>query len=488
MPTASEIRKVRLAKLKILEKAGEKAYPVFLKRTHTIEKALKEFSALSQSQKEVILAGRVRAMREHGGSTFLNLEDGSGTMQAYMKQDRMGEKAYQFFLETVDIGDFLQARGILFTTKRGEKTLEASDWSMLAKSILPLPEKWHGLQDVEERYRKRYLDLLMNKETRKAFQVRSLVVKAAREFLDKAGFTEVETSMLQPIPGGASAKPFTTHLNALDMDLYLRVAPELDLKKLLVGGFEKVYEIGRSFRNEGIDYSHNPEFTSLEFYWAYTDYKELMKFTEKLFVSIFKKLKTYPKFEHEGKSIDLSAPWPRIEFTSLLQKHLGFDYESLSRDALKKKAESLGIEVEEFATKGQIGDLLFKKACKQKITNPTFIIHQPLELTPLAKPLEENSVYAARFQLVIDGWEMVNAFSELNNPVLQRKAFEDQEQLLKKGDTEAQRMDESYVEAMEYGMPPSAGFGCGIDRLSAFLANAHSLREVILFPTMRPKN
>ncbi|MDO8470372.1 MAG: amino acid--tRNA ligase-related protein, partial [bacterium] len=316
---------------------------------------------------------------------------------------------------------------------------------------------------------------------------RSLIVKATREFLDKAGFMEVETSILQPIPGGASAKPFTTHLNALDMDLYLRVAPELDLKKLLVGGFEKVYEIGRSFRNEGMDYSHNPEFTSLEFYWAYADYKELMKFSEKLFAHIFKKLKAYPKFEHEGKSIDLATPWPRIEFTALLQKYAGIDYESLSRDALKKKAESLGIEVEEFTTKGQIGDLLYKKACKPEIKDPTFIIHQPLELTPLAKPLEENPAYAARFQLVIDGWELVNAFSELNDPVLQRKVFEDQEELHNRGDAEAQRMDESYVEALEYGMPPAAGFAFGLDRLAAFLGNTHSLREVILFPTMRPK-
>ncbi len=485
---SSEIREVRLAKRKALEQAGETPYPVYLKRTHAISEVLSAFSSLAKSRKEVFIAGRVRAMREHGGSTFLNLEDGTGTMQVYVKKDRVGEKAYQFFLESADIGDFIQARGIVFTTKKGERTLEMAHWNMLAKSLLPLPEKWHGLQDVEERYRKRYLDLLMNKETRKAFEVRSSVVRAAREFLDNAGFMEMETSVLQPIPGGASARPFKTYLNALDMNLYLRVAPELDLKKLLVGGFEKVYEIGRSFRNEGMDYSHNPEFTSLEFYWAYADYKELMKFTEKLFVSIFKRLKAYPKFEHEGKSIDLSTPWPRIEFVSLLQKHLGFDYESLNRDALKKKAESFGIQVQEYATKGQIGDMLFKKACKQKIINPTFIIHQPLELTPLAKPLEENPARAARFQLVIDGWEMANAFSELNDPVLQRKAFEDQEQLLRKGDTEAQPMDESYVEAMEYGMPPSAGFGMGIDRLAAFLANAHSVRDIILFPTMRPKS
>lgn len=487
MTSISAIRGVRLEKLKALQKAGILPYPLGVKRTHSIAEVLHKFPALAHTEKEIILAGRIRAMREHGGSTFFNLEDGSGILQAYLRKDRVGEHSYQSFLDVIDIGDFLQARGTVFTTKKGERTLQVADWKILAKSLLPLPEKWHGLQDVEERYRKRYLDLLMNKEVREVFEKRTAIIKATREFLDKAGFLEVETSILQPIPGGASARPFKTHLNALDMDLYLRVAPELDLKKLLVGGLEKVYEIGRSFRNEGMDHSHNPEFTSLEFYWAYADYKDLMKFSEKLFYHIFKKVKAYPTFVHEGKTIDLAIPWPRVEFTALLQKYLDIDYEAMNRDALAKKAQEFGIRVEEYATKGQIGDLLYKKACIPRITSPAFIIHQPLELTPLAKPLEEKPQYAARFQLVINGWEMVNAFSELNDPFMQRKAFEEQEKLLRSGDEEAQRLDESFVEALEYGMPPAAGFAFGVDRLAAFLGNVHSLRETILFPAMRPK-
>ncbi|MBI2463126.1 MAG: lysine--tRNA ligase [Candidatus Spechtbacteria bacterium] len=466
---------------------GNLPYPIYTKRTHTVLEAQEGFKKLVDGEKEVVLTGRVLTMRRHGGATFGDIQDGTGTFQFFAGRDQLGAGKYDEIGDFVDVGDFIEIRGILFITKSGQQTLQVASLKVISKATRPLPEKWHGLQDVEERYRKRYLDLLMNGETRKVFEARSTIVKATREFLDGAGFMEVETSILQPIPGGASAKPFKTHLNALDMDLYLRVAPELDLKKLLVGGFEKVYEIGRLFRNEGMDFSHNPEFTALEFYWAYADYKELMKFSEKMFTHIFKKLGTYPKFEHEGKSINLETPWPRIEFTALLNRYLDIDYETLSRDALKKKAELLGIAVEEFATKGQIGDLLYKKACKPEIKNPTFIIHQPIELTPLAKALEDNPAYAARFQLVIDGWELVNAFSELNDPVLQRKAFEDQEDLHKRGDAEAQRMDESYVEAMEYGMPPAAGFAFGLDRLTAFITNTHSLREVILFPTMRQK-
>jgi lysyl-tRNA synthetase class 2 len=487
MATIEEIKKARLQKLERIKKKGLLAYPGESKRTHSLSELLEGFSALSKTQKEVIGVGRIRTVREHGGSTFFHIEDGTGQIQAYIKKDRVGETPYQFFLENIDIGDFVQLRGVLFSTKKGEKTIEVADYKILAKSLFPLPEKWHGIQDVEERYRKRYLDLLFNNTVKKKFETRSAIIKATREFLDKEGFLEVETSILQPIPGGASARPFQTHLNALNMDLYLRVAPELDLKKLLVGGFERVYEIGRSFRNEGMDYSHNPEFTSLEFYYAYVDYKELMKFTEKLFVYIFKKLKAYPTFEHEGKKINLAVPWPRVEFTALLRKYAGIDYDVLNRNALQKKAESMGIQVEAHATKGQIGDHIYKKACKPKIKNPLFIIHQPLELSPLAKPLEESPAYAARFQLVIDGWELVNAFSELNDPLLQRKVFEEQEKLLRKGDVEAQRLDETFVEALEYGMPPAAGFAFGIDRLTAFLTDSHSLREVILFPTMKPR-
>lgn len=484
----SEIRKARLKKRDALRVRGVDPYPISVKRTHTTKEARSDFSSLSKKSKEVILVGRITSIRGHGGSTFLNVSDGTGKFQIYAKEDALGDRAYKGFLETFDIGDFIEARGILFKTKRGEKTLEIRGYKMLAKALLPLPEKWHGFKDVDERYRKRYLDLLMNDEVRDKFEKRSTIVKSTREFLDKEGFMEVETSILQPIPGGASAKPFKTYLNALDMELYLRVAPELDLKKLLVGGFEKVYEIGRSFRNEGMDYSHNPEFTSLEFYWAYADYKQLMKFSEKLFVHIFKALKIYPNLDHEGKKISLKTPWPRIEFRVLLKKYLDIDYESLNIDSLSKKAKELGIKVEKHLAKAQIADLLYKKACLPNIKDPAFVIHHPTELAPLAKPLPEDPKYDARFQLIIDGWEVVNAFSELNDPVLQREFFEEQEKQRRGGDNEAQRLDETFLEAIEYGMPPAAGFAFGLDRLTALLTNSHSLREVILFPTMRKRS
>lgn len=484
----ADIKAVRKQKRERFRALGTDPYPIFLKRTHTVRDAKLNFEKLSQDASEVILTGRIISLREHGGSTFAHLMDGTGKFQIYLKKDVMGQKSYDEFFEYFDIGDIIEVCGALFRTKRGEETLEVKDIKILTKTLLPLPEKWHGLKDVEERYRKRYLDLLMNEDTRKIFETRSKIIKASREILDRNDFIEVETSILQPIPGGASARPFKTHLNALELDLYLRVAPELDLKKLLVGGFERVYEIGRSFRNEGMDYAHNPEFTSLEFYWAYTDYKELMKFSEKLFEHIFKTIGMYPTLAREGKEIDLTIPWPRIEFTALFQKYLNIDYETINRDRLAQKAEGLGIKIEERLNKGQVADLIYKKACRPQIKNPVFIIHPPTELAPLAKPLYDNPKYNARFQLIIDGWEIVNAFSELNDPILQRQFFEEQEKQRRGGDEEAQRLDETFIEALEYGMPPAAGFAFGVDRLTALLTNSHSLREVILFPTMRPKH
>lgn len=483
----ADIRKNRVEKVKALKDKGFDPYPVYLKRTHTAQTAADDFSALSKKKKEIILVGRILSIRGHGGSTFQTISDGTGKFQIYAKEDRLGASAYKRFLDMFDIGDFIEARGILFKTKRGEKTLEVAGFKMLAKALLPLPEKWHGLKDVDERYRKRYLDLLVNDEVRSIFKKRSALIKATREFLEREGFMETETSMLQLIPGGASARPFKTHLNALDMDLYLRVAPELDLKKLLVGGFEKVYEIGRSFRNEGMDYSHNPEFTSVEFYWAYSDYKHLMKFAEKLLKHIFKTLNVYPILDYGDKKINLSGAWPRIEFATLIKKYTDIDYEFHDREALAREAKKLGINIGNRLGKAQIADQIYKKACLPHIVEPTFIIHHPIELTPLAKPLSDKPDYAARFQLVIAGWEMVNAFSELNNPLLQKEFFEIQEKQRRGGDEEAQRMDKTFLEALEYGMPPAAGFAFGVDRLTALVTNSHSLREVILFPTMRKR-
>jgi len=492
MATIDDLRKIRLKKLEAIRKAGILAYPGKTKRTHEIEEALKDFSNFARLKKEVILVGRIKSLREHGGSTFLDIEDSNEKIQAFLRKDRIGERGYKFFLDNFDIGDFIEVRGILFKTKKGEKTIDAADFKMLAKSLLPLPEKWHGLKDIEERFRKRYLDLIFNPEIKKKFEIRSQIIKEIREFLEEEGFLEVETPILQPIYGGAKAKPFKTHLNALDIDLYLRIAPELYLKRLLVGDFGKVYEIGRVFRNEGMDRTHNPDFTVLEFYWAYADYKDLMKLTERMFENLLKKLFGRLIIKYEGKEIDFKTPWPRIEFNQLIKKYTKINLEEINLEALKREAKKLGLEVK--GNKAEIADEIYKKICLPKIWQPTFIIHHPLGTFPLAKSLEDSNppttpyIKLASLQLVAGGcWELVLGFSELNDPIEQRKRFEEQEKFFKAGLEEAQRMDEDFLEALEYGMPPAAGFGLGIDRLVALLTDSHSLREVILFPTMRPK-
>jgi lysyl-tRNA synthetase class 2 len=487
MSTIDELRKIRIKKLEAIQKAGFSAYPEKTKRTHKINEALENFNKLSTEKKEVILVGRIKSLREHGGSTFLDIEDGTGSIQVYFKKDRIGESGYRFFLDNFDIGDFIEVRGILFKTKMGEKTIEAADFKMLAKSLRPLPEKWHGLKDIEERFRKRYLDLIFNPEVKRKFELRSRIIKEIRNFLEQEGFLEVETPILQPIYGGAKARPFKTHLNALDLDLYLRIAPELYLKRLLIGGFEKVYEIGRCFRNEGMDRFHNPDFTTLEFYWAYADYKDMMKFTERMFEYLLKKIFGKLEITYEGKKINFKTPWPRVEFNQLIKKYTKINLDEINLEALKREANKLGIEVGAGAEKAEVADEIYKKICRPKIWEPTFIIHHPLGAFPLAKQNEKNPKVTSNFQLVAGNFELINAFSELNDPLEQRKRFEEQEKLYKAGFEEAQRRDEDFLEALEYGMPPAAGFGMGIDRLVALLTDSHSLREVILFPTMRPK-
>jgi len=485
MATIDKIRKNRLKKLKAIESAGFLAYPGQTKRTHACAKALEDFGKLSRSKEEIVLTGRMMSLRQHGGLVFSNIKDGSGQIQVLFKKDKLGEKGYQFFLDNFDIGDFVEVRGVLFKTKKGEKTLEIEDYKMLAKSLLPLPEKWHGLKDIEERYRKRYLDLIFSPDIKDKFQARSKIIKKLRFFLENEGFLEVETPILQPVYGGAAAKPFKTHLNALDLDLYLRISPELYLKRLLIGGFEKIYEIGRCFRNEGVDKAHNPDFTMLEFYWAYADYKDLMKLTEKMLTSLIKDLFGKSKIEYEGKELDFKSPWPRTEFNQIFKKYTGINFEEIHIQSLKKEAKKMSIDAK--GNKAEIADEIFKKKCRPEIKQPTFVIHYPAEAFPLAKPLGKNPKKSASFQLIIAGMEIVKAFSELNNPVLQKERFEEQEKIFKKGFEEAQRMDKDFIEALEYGMPPAAGWGMGIDRLTALLTNSHTLREVILFPTMRPK-
>lgn len=475
----SQIRKQRLEKLEALKRSGADAYPRNVKRTHVISEALLGFSGLSNSKEKVVLVGRIISVREHGGATFLHFKDGEGKIQAYLKKDRLGQKEYKFFLDNFDIGDIVEIQGILFETKRGEKTIEASDFRMLAKDILPLPEKWHGLQDVEERFRKRYLDLIMNEEIRSKFKLRSRIIRKIREILDHKEFIEVETPILQPIPGGAFAKPFKTHLNALKMDLYLRVAPELYLKRLLVGGFEKIYEIGRCFRNEGMDKHHNPDFTMMELYWAYKSRDGLMEFVESFFKELAKEINGSQSFKYQGKTIDLSKPFARIKFRDLLKEHCNIDIEKTNKSGLKKKLNELGIKPDPKWPEHEYFDALYKKACLPNLVQPIFMTDHPIEMNLLSRAKEDNKKYADRFQLIIGGIELVNGFSELNDPIEQKKRFES-------SNISPERKDKDFIDALEYGMPPTAGLGLGIDRLIVLLTDSHSLREVILFPTMRP--
>ncbi|MEK7503578.1 MAG: lysine--tRNA ligase [Patescibacteria group bacterium] len=443
------IRKNKLNKLAALRKAGINPYPVKTKRTHTIEQALAGFDQLSEQKTKLSLVGRIRSVRAQGALTFLHFEDGTGKIQAFLKEDQVGAEKYKFFSDNFDIGDIAEFSGILFITKRGEKTIEVAEFQMLSKSLLPLPEKWHGLQDVEERFRKRYLDLIMNPEVKEKFKLRSKIIRELRNLLSINDFLEVETPILQQIPGGALAKPFKTHLNALKLDLYLRVAPELYLKRLLVGGFEKIYEIGRCFRNEGMDAYHNPDFTMIELYWAYQNRDGLMEFIEQFMFDLVKRTKGTTKITFQGKEIDFQVPWPRIKFKDLVKK-----------------------------TKGADLDELFKEKV-QEIVQPTFIVDHPVGMASLAKAKEGDEQFADRFQVVVGGVELINGFSELNDPLEQAKRF--------KSKLSQDRMDQDFIEALEYGMPPAAGLGMGIDRLIILLTDSHSLRDAILFPTMRPK-
>ena len=482
-----EIREERMRKLNILRADGIDPYPASSARTHTIAEIVAKFTTIVEGKKTMVIAGRVRAKREHGGSVFVDCADGSGSMQLFFKKDILGE-AFPFFLETVDIGDFIEAEGRLFETQRGEKTLEVSRWSMLSKSLLPLPEKWHGLQDVEERFRRRYLELLMNDEVRLRFEMRSRIISKIRKWHEKHEFLEVETPIFHQIPGGTLATPFVTHHNALDIDLYLRVAPELYLKRLLVGGFERVFEMGKSFRNEGIDANHNPEFTEPECYAAYWDEEQMMAFTEGLFVELAREFGTDGAVMSGEESIKFTRPFARISFKELLSRFaLIVDYDAETRDSLAVCAARLGVDAGPNDSKGTIADMIYKKVCRPYLCEPTFLTHHPYEISPLAKRWPHQPHEVRRFQLVVGGMELANGFAELNDPIDQRARLVAQEQARAGGEAEAHRMDEDYVEALEYGMPPAAGLGIGADRVVMLFTGAKNIREVILFPTMRPK-
>lgn len=481
-----EIRAERIKKLEAIREKNLDPYPAKARRSFLIGEVSKKFSTFVKTKRKVTVVGRIMARREHGGSMFLDLRDESGTIQLFLKKDVLGAN-FNRALETVDIGDFLQAEGHPFNTKRGEPTLEVIHWIMLAKSLRPLPEKWHGLTDTEERFRKRYLDMLMNDGVRARFETRSRIVRKVRTFFEKREFLEVETPMLHPIPGGALARPFKTHHNALAIELYLRIAKELYLKRLLVGGLEKVFEIGKDFRNEGIDTTHNPEFTMLEAYVAYWDEETMMKLVEDLFIDLAKEFGKNQEITHEDKKIIFKKPFPRVSFKDVLARYaLIPDFEGETRESLIIRARRLGVEVAPHQSKGKIADEIYKKICRPYLIQPTFLIHHPLDISPLAKK-HDNPNQVRRFQLVSGGFELANGFAELNDPVDQRERFTMQAKDKSEGEEETHPMDEEYIEALEYGMPPAAGLGIGIDRLIMLFTNTKNIREVVLFPTLRPK-
>ncbi|MBI5731801.1 MAG: lysine--tRNA ligase [Candidatus Magasanikbacteria bacterium] len=479
---------IRLQKLKELKKAGINPFPSWGEKHLSISALLGDFERLSEREETVRIAGRLRSIRSHGGSAFANLQDGTGKMQIYFKKDELGKDVYDLFVNLIDIGDFVTVAGPLFATKRGERTLLVKEWKLLAKSLLPLPDKFHGLTEVELRYRQRYLDLLANPEARALAERRIKIVQAIRDFFNMEGFQEVETPILQPLYGGAAAKPFVTHHNALDTDLYLRIAPELYLKRLLVGGFEKVFEVARCFRNEGIDFSHHPEFTQIEFYWAYATYEDLMRLMEKFFSYLLPRLGLAMKFEYQGQTVDFTPPYPRKTFRELLIEMARIDIEDYPDDkSLCAWAKKQKLEAEESSGRGRLLDDIYKHLVRPKIIQPLFMIDHPVELSPLAKRKADNPAYTERLQLLAaGGLELCNAFSELNDPLEQEARLKEQEKLRERGDEEAQRYDEDFVTALKHGMPPTAGLGMGIDRLAALLTNSHNIKEVILFPTLKP--
>ncbi len=488
MSSIDEIRDTRIKKLELLKNKGVNPYPIKSNREISLKDAIENFSNLEKNKEMKWIAGRIMSIRGQGAIVFLTLDDGTGTFQGLLKKDVLGEDKLKFFSEVVDIGDFIEIQGIFFTTKRGEKTIEAKDWVMLSKSLRPLPEKWHGLQDVEERFRKRYLDTLMNEEAKKRLLLRSRVVSLVRKFYNDDGYIEVETPRLQTVAGGATAKPFITHHNTLDTDFYLTIAQELYLKMLLVGGFTKVYEIGRKFRNEGIDTTHNPEFTMLESQEVYGDAKTQRDFIEKLFKYLVKEVFGGDQAIIDSVSLDFSKPFEVITFYDLIKKYTEIkDPEKESQRELSKYAEKISIKVEPNESKENILDSIYKKLCRPNLIQPTFIIDYPVAFNPFAKRKEDDLSIIDRFQLVISGIELVNAFSELNNPVDQKERYLEQDKKGKKGEDEISPTDMAYLEAMEYGMPPNGGIGIGIDRLIMFLSGAKNIKEVILFPTLKKR-
>lgn len=480
-----QTRSERLAKIK---SAGRQPFPSKISFSHGLKEILENFEKIQNTGETISFAGRLRAIRLHGGSCFAVVESDDSRLQIYFKKDEVGDEAYAFFTDCFDVGDFIKAEGTLFLTKRGEKTLLVKKFEIISKALLPLPEKWHGLKDVETRYRQRYLDLLSNPEVKNIFYLRGKAVQFIRNYFINQGFLEVETPILQAVASGAIALPFKTYHNALKTDLFLRIAPELYLKELVIGGYEKVFEIAKCFRNEGMDFAHNPEFTQIEFYWAYRDYQFLMEFMEKFLADMVEHLCGSREIEYDDHRLNFQPPFARLDFRQALIESAGIDLDEHDDASLLKIAKQKGLPPEKWWGKGKLADELFKEFVRPKLVQPTYLINHPIELSPLAKRIEGRPNYVERFQLILGGRiELMNAFSELNDPLDQEERFKFQQQLGKKGDEESMNKDEDFIQALKYGLPPTAGLGMGIERLLSVLTNTHNIKEVILFPTLKPE-
>jgi lysyl-tRNA synthetase class 2 len=482
----NEILKVRLQKLEDLEKFGVKPFGDKYSYSHHCQQIKDNFDELENQN--VKIAGRIMAIRGHGKAAFFDIQDDTGKIQVYIKKDNVSEDTFKLY-NLLDIGDIVGLEGNVFKSKRGEISVSVDVMTLLAKSLRPLPEKWHGLKDTDIRYRQRYLDLIANPEVKQTFLLRSKIITAMRHYLDDLGFVEVETPVLSPIAGGATARPFITHHNALDMELYLRIATELYLKRLIVGGFEKVYELGKDFRNEGISIKHNPEFTMMELYQAYVNYKDIMEITENITAYVAKEVIGTTKVNYQGEEIDLTPPWTRMTMVEAVKKFTGIDFNEIQTDEEARKiARELHIEeVGDKDSKGKILNLIFEEKVEENLVQPTFIYDYPIEISPLAKKKYDNPDLTYRFEAFVTRREIANGYSELNDPIDQRERFLQQLKEREAGDEEAHVFDEDYINALEYGMPPTGGLGIGVDRLVMLLTDSYSIRDVILFPTMRPQ-
>lgn len=484
---------VRREKMETLRKKGIDPFGGRFERTHKARQLKELYGDLNNEQLEsqniyVQVAGRIMTKRRKGKAGFAHIQDVSGQIQIYVRLDAVGEEQYELF-KMADLGDIVGVRGQVFKTRVGELTIQVTDFQILTKSLRPLPDKWHGLKDIEQRYRQRYLDLIVNHESQRTFIVRSKIIKAIRNYLDDKGFLEVETPMMHSIAGGAAAKPFITHHNALDMDLYLRIALELHLKRLIVGGLEQVYEIGRVFRNEGISTKHNPEFTMLELYQAYANFEDIMDLTEDLISHVAKEVLGTTKIKYGEYEIDLTPGWKRAHMADLIKEHTGVDFwQPLSLEDARSLANEHGIEIDENMQVGHIMNEFFEQKVEEKLIQPTFVYGHPTEISPLAKKNAEDPRFTDRFELYIVGRELANAFTELNDPIDQRERFEQQLKERELGNEEAHMMDEDFLLALEYGMPPTGGLGIGIDRLVMLLTDSQSIRDVLLFPLMRSRS